>query len=84
MVYSILSERDTAFWLGGSDLENEGVWVWTTSGRYFSVTDWHTRTIREPNNRNGNEHCLELNNILGYEWNDDNCLKRNKYICENL
>ncbi|CAC5394268.1 unnamed protein product [Mytilus coruscus] len=77
-----LKEKDTAFWLGGSDLAYEGVWVWTTSGRKVSFTDWHTRTIHEPNNWNGKEHCLELNNFLDYEWNDDNCLKRNKYICE--
>ncbi|CAC5394269.1 unnamed protein product [Mytilus coruscus] len=70
------------FWLGGSDRAKEGVWVWTTSGQEFTVTDWHTRTIREPNNQNGNEHCLDMHKNLDYEWNDDNCWNRNRYICE--
>ncbi|VDI42070.1 Hypothetical predicted protein [Mytilus galloprovincialis] len=45
------------FWLDGSDKFEEGVWVWTTSGQKFNVTDWYTT---EPNNKNDNEHCLEI------------------------
>ncbi|CAG2209620.1 unnamed protein product [Mytilus edulis] len=48
------------FWLGGSDRATEGVWVWTSSGQRFTVTDWHTRTIHEPNNLDGNEDCLNI------------------------
>ncbi|CAC5394277.1 Delta-like protein 1,Fibropellin-3,Delta-like protein A,Delta-like protein 4,Delta-like protein 3,Neurogenic locus Notch protein,Adhesive plaque matrix protein 2,Sushi, nidogen and EGF-like domain-containing protein 1,Neurogenic locus notch homolog protein 3,Sushi, von Willebrand factor type A, EGF and pentraxin domain-containing protein 1,Neurogenic locus notch homolog protein 4,Delta-like protein C,Fibropellin-1,Neurogenic locus notch homolog protein 2,Neurogenic locus notch homolog protein 1,Delta-like len=70
------------FWLGGSDLVTEGVWVWTASGRKFTVTDWHTRTIHEPNNQNGIEHCLNINENLDYEWNDGQCLESNNYICK--
>ncbi|XP_063405773.1 perlucin-like [Mytilus trossulus] len=70
------------FWLGGSDLAAEGVWVWTTSGQGFTVTDWHTSTIHEPNNENGTEHCLNMNKHLDYEWNDDNCWNENRFACE--
>ncbi|CAG2254165.1 unnamed protein product [Mytilus edulis] len=45
------------FWLDGSEKFEEGVWVWTTSGQKFNVTDWYTT---EPNNKNNNEHCLKF------------------------
>ncbi|XP_063406856.1 neurogenic locus notch homolog protein 3-like [Mytilus trossulus] len=70
------------FWLGGSDKVTEGVWVWTTSGQGFTVTDWHTRTVHEPNNSNGEEHCLDMHKNLDYEWNDDKCRNENRFICE--
>ncbi|CAG2224155.1 unnamed protein product [Mytilus edulis] len=70
-----------AFWLGGSDKVTEGVWVWTTSGQGFTVTNWHTRTVHEPNNSNGDEHCLDMHKNLDYEWNDDNCQNKNRFIC---
>ncbi|VDI17186.1 Hypothetical predicted protein [Mytilus galloprovincialis] len=70
------------FWLGGSDRAYEGVWVWTTSGQRFTVTDWHTRTIHEPNNQDGNEHCLNIHKELNFEWNDDKCSNHYRFICE--
>ncbi|VDI71170.1 versican core protein [Mytilus galloprovincialis] len=70
------------FWLGGSDLAIEGVWVWTTSGQGFTVTDWHTRTIRESNNQDGNENCLTIHKELDFEWNDDKCSNDYRFICE--
>ncbi|XP_052073522.1 perlucin-like protein [Mytilus californianus] len=70
------------FWLGGTDLVQEGEWIWITSGERFAETDWHTRTIREPNNQDEIEHCLTISDGLNYEWNDDNCYDSYSYICE--
>ncbi|CAC5386032.1 NCAN [Mytilus coruscus] len=70
------------FWLDGSDRAIEGVWVWTTSGQKFTVTNWFTRNSHEPNNMNGNENCLQIYNKHDFEWNDDNCLSRHRYICK--
>ncbi|XP_063405776.1 perlucin-like [Mytilus trossulus] len=70
------------FWLGGSDQANEGVWLWTTSGQRFTVTDWHTRTVHEPNNQDGNENCLTIDDELDNEWNDDKCSFDYRFICE--
>ncbi|VDI62869.1 Hypothetical predicted protein [Mytilus galloprovincialis] len=70
------------FWLGGSDRASEGVWVWTTSGQGFTVTDWHTRTTHEPNNQDGNENCLTIHKELDFEWNDDKCSNVYRFICE--
>ncbi|XP_076084747.1 aggrecan core protein-like isoform X2 [Mytilus galloprovincialis] len=71
-----------SFWLDGSDRAVEGVWVWTTSGQKFSVSNWFTRTSNEPNNMNGNENCLHIYNKHDYEWNDVNCLRRHRFICK--
>ncbi|CAG2209617.1 unnamed protein product [Mytilus edulis] len=70
------------FWLGGSDQAYEGLWRWTTSRQGFTVTDWHTRTIHEPNNRDGNEDCLNIHKKLDFEWNDDKCSNHYRFICE--
>ncbi|XP_071144268.1 uncharacterized protein [Mytilus edulis] len=70
------------FWLGGSDQAYEGLWRWTTSRQSFTVTDWHTRTIHEPNNLDGNEDCLNIHKKLDFEWNDDKCSNHYRFICE--
>ncbi|CAG2252097.1 unnamed protein product [Mytilus edulis] len=70
------------FWLGGSDQAYEGLWRWTTSRQGFTVTDWHTRTIHEPNNLDGNEDCLNIHKKLDFEWNDDKCSNHYRFICE--
>ncbi|CAG2194186.1 unnamed protein product [Mytilus edulis] len=72
---SILAEvTSRTFWLSGSDLVTEGVWLWTTSGQRFTVTDWHIRTRHGQINLTiGNEHCLNIFNRQDYEWNDETC-----------
>ncbi|XP_063405768.1 perlucin-like [Mytilus trossulus] len=70
------------FWLGGLDRANEGVWLWTTRGQGFTVTDWHTRIAHQPNNQNGDEHCLNIYKRQDYEWNDGPCSRSLRCICE--
>ncbi|CAC5410676.1 unnamed protein product [Mytilus coruscus] len=78
------SEYAETFWLGGTDSKNEGSWIWATSQSNFIVTGWHTRLVKEPNNRGGNENCNNIHKKLDFEWNDDSCFKRYRYICEKL
>ncbi|TDE29656.1 T9SS type B sorting domain-containing protein [Flavobacterium ranwuense] len=61
-------------WIGGSDIETEGVWKWITgpeAGTVMSYTNWNTG---EPNNSNGIEHYAHVkapgvSGIPG-SWND--------------
>ncbi len=42
------------FWLGGSDIETEGIWKWANA-EAWGYTNWHSG---EPNNFNGVEGAL--------------------------
>ena len=56
------------WWLGASDLHDEGVWMWEDSRRPMADLEW---SAGEPNNKNGNEHCVEI--IFDSLLNDQNC-----------
>lgn len=77
-----LTPKDQLYgvWIGGSDLENEGIWVWQTSRR---------RIYRNYKNFKGNqpdgrtlENCLHLIRKYDWYWNDYVCERRLSYICE--
>ncbi len=78
-VATILSSGSrTAYWLGGSDIQTEGTFKWST-GEAFSYTNWD---VTQPDNYNGVENVME---ILSFgKWNDkpiDNST-RCGFICE--
>jgi len=69
-------------WIGGSDLEEEGVWKWK------DCTPWETEfwARGEPNNRN-NQDCLALvlrsdgHPQLNRQWDDESCIKETEFLC---
>nr|CBK19534.1 perlucin B protein precursor [Haliotis laevigata] len=67
------------YWLGASDLNMEGRWLWEGQRR-MNYTNWNPG---QPDNAGGIEHCLELRRDLGnYLWNDYQCQKPSHFICE--
>merc|ERR1712110_587377 len=57
-------------WLGGNDMEQEGVWEWT-DGTPWEVEFWRPG---EPNNNGGAENCLGIGQYSGHgRWNDAKC-----------
>jgi len=72
-------------WLGGSDIENEGVWTWAHSKKTFNdlvYTNWDTKR-RQPNNDLDNQHCLAYFYKRGSKWDDDTCTSGHvAFICE--
>ena len=69
------------FWLGGSDLNEEGSFTWTDGSRW-DYTEWFKG---EPNNDLGSEHCLE--DLYDYEqgwvdWNDRPCSEIRHFVCK--
>ena len=69
-------------WIGGTDANSEGTWVWSPSGTPLSYTNW--RSFGEPNNSLGNEDCLEAHfSINPPGWNDNRCTGKQKYVCES-
>ncbi|XP_042566661.1 ladderlectin-like [Clupea harengus] len=50
-------------WIGGSDAQQERLWLWSDGSRFGAFLHWGPG---EPNNAGGAEHCLHMNN--GGEW----------------
>ncbi|XP_034533054.1 ladderlectin-like [Notolabrus celidotus] len=63
-------------WLGGSDAQHEGVWLWTDSS-HFTFTHF---CRGEPNNF-FNQHCLQMNYGGGKCWDDVWCDKHRPSVC---
>lgn len=72
-------KKGTIVWLGGSDLDSEGQWVWKKSKYPLGYQGWQKS---EPNG-GVLENCLHI-----YEfnqdgvWNDINCARYMPYLCE--
>ncbi|CAG2187881.1 unnamed protein product [Mytilus edulis] len=67
------------YWLGGTDEQEEGVWIWSHSQNVITFTDWGKG---EPSNGNGNEHSLLLYGLSGYAWHDNPSHMLWQFICE--
>lgn len=67
------------YWLDGTDILREGVWIWNSTGTRIIYQHWGPY---EPNNYGGVEHCLEMKTITNYIWNDNDCSFTRQYICE--
>jgi Lectin C-type domain len=72
------------FWMSGTDLGTEGHFYWASTGHPFGLfSDWMNKM---PDNFRNNEHCVQfhysLRNDEGLKWNDNNCNREYKFICE--
>nr|XP_011440035.2 perlucin-like protein [Crassostrea gigas] len=65
-------------WLGGTDVAEEGKWVWQSTGTIFSYSAWNGG---QPNNYQ-NQDCLCLYRPYGLTWCDESCAASYQYICE--
>lgn len=78
----LVNNGEKAVWLGSSDYEEEGLWIWL-GGEYQGkeltglYTNWHES---EPNNAGDNEHCAQSNPNQG--WNDVSCNNKLSLIIE--
>lgn len=72
------NEWDCTVWIGGSDKSRESQFIWSKSKNIITFTKWF---LDNPNNNNGNEHCIEMLAITG-EWNDRRCDYNTSFICE--
>ncbi|KAM9750926.1 galactose-specific lectin nattectin-like [Menidia menidia] len=63
-------------WIGGSDAVGEKHWLWSDG----SPAEYFTWSDKEPNNKGGNEHCIEMN-YAGPFWNDQECEDSRQFIC---
>ena len=69
----LVGEIDYGFWLGGSEIEQEGVWAWDSNGEQIENSFW---SIGEPSCEE--EDCLEIH---GGFFNDLPCGVIRPYVC---
>ena len=77
------------YWIGLSDVKNEGDFVWGDSGAKISKEVESYWKEGEPNNRgdfwghsydhNGEEDCVE---VAAGKMNDRNCGAKLKFVCQ--
>ncbi|MCP4640404.1 MAG: C-type lectin domain-containing protein [bacterium] len=73
---SLLSGSDSA-WIGASDDETEGAWLWVENEGYV-YTNWSGGT---PSNGEWNYDCAAISQTDG-TWSDEICGERRTFICE--
>ncbi|XP_059210331.1 ladderlectin-like [Centropristis striata] len=64
-------------WIGGSDAEEEGFWLWS-DGTPFRFSYWCSR---EPNNSQGQQHCLQIHYGDNKCWDDKECSDNLPSVC---
>lgn len=69
-------ENENNVWIGASDDDIEGSWVWSSSQKAVDVVTWQSG---QPNNLGGNQNCMEIGLS---KMNDENCFEENLYVCE--
>ncbi|XP_031159861.1 type-2 ice-structuring protein-like [Sander lucioperca] len=64
-------------WIGGSDAQEEGTWMWSDGSR-FIYQNW---CPTHPDNMHGIQHCLQMN--FGDEkcWDDCECSHLHPFVC---
>ncbi|XP_052696860.1 perlucin-like [Crassostrea angulata] len=73
------SKHFNVAWLGGSDWNLEGSFLWEPYGVKMNYTNF---APGEPNNHHHNEDCLLLDTNL--HWSDRNCDDMHFYICKKM
>jgi len=67
----------SALWIGLSDNETEGTWVWQSDSAVLSYDDWGPN---QPTNNTG-RNCAMID-IATHQWNDTECSSLNDYLCQ--
>lgn len=73
--------ESTNWWLGATDQELEGQWVWVKNAVPVEFSAWYPG---EPNDLGLDENCLHLFSRYGYQWNDSHCSESylSKPLCQ--
>ena len=75
--FYIQGSDDGAFWLGGTDSHEEGIWTWN-DGTPFTYKDWFS------NQPDGGltQNCIAAHSDYYFSWLDYECAEQLYFICE--
>jgi hypothetical protein len=80
----ILSIILDSYWIGLSDIQEEGTWVWMSSKIPLVPGDYTNWESGQPDNDDDDENCVNLEENFNMLWNDLACHTVQNYICERL
>ena len=82
-LFTHLLDGARTMWVGATDEEEEGTWVWAPSGRNMEYTKWWRSQFSSYNAEptgSREENCLAFG--YQYGWFDKICRNIYEYICE--
>ena len=74
---TLVSGSTSGFWIGASDIRNEGNFTWSDNST-FDFRNWPST---QPDSHGGNQDCVRLHPTEDFSWDDDNCENKQRYIC---
>ena len=75
---NLITDGGYGFWMGGSDKEKEGTWVWSDFSP-MNLLMWDPP--KQPDNYGDGENCMESNPTIE-GWNDMPCSWKLPFICK--
>ncbi|XP_078330264.1 perlucin-like protein [Crassostrea virginica] len=66
------------YWIGGSDLNEEGTFTWTSDNSTLDLENWYPPN--EPDNAGANQDCVSI--CRDGHWADNFCTNAWPYICK--
>ena len=75
-------DKDTWFWIGGSDKVKEDTWKWV-DGSEWNYENWADEPHQQPSQPDWRHDCLQIyhGTYARNGWNDNNCDKYYPFIC---
>ena len=82
------TDEDDNYWIGLSDSDNEGDWMWT-DGTQLDSDGYKNWGDNQPDNEKDKQNCVLIairtsDPDHNGKWHDKRCSRKRKYICENL
>ncbi|VDI80717.1 Hypothetical predicted protein, partial [Mytilus galloprovincialis] len=83
-IKSIMEPMHVTIWLDGTDITNEGKWVWYTTGQPIGYFNW---SPGQPDHYFGvhRENCMDYGPEYNMQWNDAPChnnSRKHNVLCE--
>ncbi|CAC5404891.1 BCAN [Mytilus coruscus] len=83
-IKSIMEPLHVTLWLDGTDITNEGKWVWYTTGQPIGYFNW---SPGQPDHYFGvhGENCMDYGPEYNMQWNDAPChnnSRKHNVLCE--